>query len=451
MRGDPAGLRRLLDSGVVKGRRLTRTAAPEGAGTGRRDPLGFGAVDADVRPPPETAKIKVVPHHDRSHGLPAFGISASCEGVAPLPYTFEPTQLRPAEIGLGNVRAGGQAPSELLRAIRHWSRNQQSLAVWINRARAVHGDALKVTIHDDTGYELPWEALWLPPDPENGLPEGLLGALVVLTRWLTIRRPGIVLPKEGATAEGAVLGYFFHDRDFDPLLDPSRAPLHDMRSDMAAFHGYVHRPHVDIDPFLVALDEPSDVPTGLVYMACHGTYDEQVSALSLAGVTWSEFDEHEMAVLDTDHAMVCLNACHSGRLVRNTGGGESDLRGFAELFLRKGAAGCVVTAGKVGDREARELIGQLVKTVTEEPWRPVADSLRLFRAQALQEFGSLADIPRTQREGRPNKEGQRRVRRLLYSLMFQYYGHPRSTLRLAGLYEDAAGTKRREEVHHHER
>ncbi|MFF1837064.1 CHAT domain-containing protein [Streptomyces sp. NPDC058231] len=451
MQGDPSGLRRLLDSGVVKGRRLTRTAAPDGTVAGLRDRLGFGAVDADRRLPPATARIRVVPHHDRRGGPPAFGISAWCEGVARLPYTTGPTQLRPDGIALGNVRAGGEAPSELLRAIRLWSRNQRVLAAWINRARAVHGDALRLTIHDDTGYELPWEALWLPSDHGHGLTEGLLGALVVLTRWLTIRRPDIVLPKDHTAVEGGVLGYFFHDRDFDPLLEPSRAHLHDMRSDMAAFHGYVHRPHVDIDPFLAALDEPSGLPTGLVYMACHGTYDEQVSALSLAGVTWSELDEHEMAVLDSDHAMVCLNACHSGRFVRNTGGGESDLRGFAELFLRKGAAGCVVTAGKVGDREARELIGQLVRTVTEEPWRPVADSLRLFRARALQEFGSLADIPRTQQEGRPNREGQRRVRRLLYSLMFQYYGHPLSTLRLAGLRDDAAGTKRREEAHHYER
>ncbi|MFG2625593.1 CHAT domain-containing protein [Streptomyces sp. NPDC048473] len=445
MGSDSARLRRLLDNSVATGRRLARTPAPAGVRTGLRERLGLAEAHADSRPPPHTARITVVPHHDRHGGPQAFGVSAWCEGVPRLPYTTGPTQLRPTDIGLGNALGDGPAPSQLLRDIRHWSGNQRRLGAWINRARAVHGDALQITIHDDTGYEIPWEAFWLPADPENGLGEGLLGALVAVTRWLTIRSADMVLPESSVCAAGDVLGYYFHDVNVAPGWHGGARRIHDMRDDMAVFHGYAHRPHVTIDGFLDELDaRPSD-PVGLVYMAAHGTYDERVNALTLAEVSWAEYDDRPMTVLDKDHSMVCLNACHSARFVRNTGVGETDLRGFTELFLRKGAGGCVVAAGQVGDSEARELIGQLVGIVAEEPWRPVADSLRLFRARALHEFGPLAQLPRALHEGRPNVDGQRPVLRLLYSLMFQYYGHPLSTLSLSGPRGDR--TRDREGAH----
>ncbi|MEU0634042.1 CHAT domain-containing protein [Streptomyces sp. NPDC005989] len=432
MGGDSARLRRLLDNSVATGRRLARTPVPAGVRTGLRERLGLTEAAADSRPPAHAARITVVPHHNCHGGPQMFGVSAWCEGVPALPYTTGPTQLRPTGIGLGNALGDGPAPSQLLRDIRHWSRNQQPLAAWINRARAAHGDELQVTIHDDTGYEIPWEALWLPADPANGLGEGLLGALVAVTRWLTIRSTDLVLPEASVSAVGDVLGYYFHDtRTARPHRDGVRH-IRDMRADMAVFQGYAHRPHVSIDGFLDELDECRTDPVGLVYMAAHGTYDDRVDMLTLAEVTWAEYDDRPMTVLDKDHSMVCLNACHSARFVRNTGLGETDLRGFTELFLRKGAGGCVVAAGQVGDSEARELIRQLVGTLAAEPWRPVADSLRLFRARALEEFGPLTNLPRARHEGRLNVDGQRPVLRLLYSLMFQYYGHPLSTLSLSG-------------------
>jgi hypothetical protein len=430
--GESAGLRRLLENSVATGRRLARTPVPAGVRTGLRERLGLAEADADSRPPPHTARITVVQHHESHGGVPTFGVSAWCEDIPRLPYTTGPTQLRPVDIGLGNALGDGPAPSQLLRDIRHWSHNQRRLAAWINRARAVHGDDLRITIHDDTGYEIPWEAFWLPADPANGLGEGLLGALVPVTRWLTIRSADLVLPEASVAAAGDVLGYYFHDaRPARPHRDGVRR-IHDMRADMTVFRGYAHRPHVRIDDFLDELDACPTDPVGLVYMAAHGTYDDRVDALTLAEVTWAEYDDRPMTVLDKDHSMVCLNACHSARFVRNTGLGETDLRGFTELFLRKGAGGCVVAAGQVGDSEARELIRQLVGTLAAEPWRPVADSLRLFRARALDEFGPLTNLPRARHEGRLNVDGQRPVLRLLYSLMFQYYGHPLSTLSLSG-------------------
>ncbi|MFE4177063.1 CHAT domain-containing protein [Streptomyces sp. NPDC056909] len=421
MGGDPHRLTRWL-AGTAGARlpraaqRPHRTPVPVDAEPGEPEALGAAPVDPGARLPHAMAVIRVERGRHPS-GREAFGFSARCEGLAPLPYISGATQLRPPAIGLGNARAGGEAPSELLRAIRRWSANQRRLADWINRARAEHGAELHLLIWDDTGYELPWETLWLPADPGHGLAGGLLGALVVMSRWTTIHELDHDLPHAPGVCAGRVLGYFHRE----------------MRHDIAAFRDYAHQPHLRMSSFLDALDEHPGEPTGLVYMAAHGTYDERLSALSLAEVTWAELDERAMTVLQEDQALVCLNACHSGRFVDNGAGGEDALRGFAELFLRKGAGGAIVTAGKVGDNEARDLIGQLVREVTAEPERPVTHSLRAFRARALDDFGPLSDIPRIQHDdGKVDKDGQKRVLRLLYSFMFQYYGHPLTTLLLTG-------------------
>ncbi|MFB7273009.1 CHAT domain-containing protein [Streptomyces sp. NPDC056244] len=413
---DATGVRRTRP-GLVPRPRPRTTPDPPHAEPGEPEALGAAPVDPGARLPDAMAVIKVV-RGRHPNGREAFGFSARCEGLAPLPYTTGPTQLRPAGIGLGNARAGGEAPSELLRAIRHWSRNQRRLADWINRARAAHGSALHLLVWDDTGYELPWETLWLPADSEHDLEEGLLGALVVMSRWTTIHELDRGLPHGPGDCAGGILGYYHRG----------------MHHDIAAFRPYSHQPHTTMSGFLDALDRrAAGDPTGLVYMACHGTYDERVSALSLAEVTWAELDERAMAVLDEHRSLVCLNACHSGRFVDNDAGGEEALRGFAELFLRKGAGGCIVTAGKVGDHEARDLITELVEEVTARPRLPVTQALRAFRARALDDFGPLTDIPRTRHDdGGIDKEGQKRVLRLLYTFMFQYYGHPLTTLLLTG-------------------
>ncbi|MFD5062762.1 CHAT domain-containing protein [Streptomyces sp. NPDC058394] len=420
MLNEPSGAIRRLSRLAGQVLPAPRTPVPDGARTGH--PLGLGAMLAHAKQSPATtyARIRVRRHHAPPGGPEAFGFEAWCPGVPKLPYTSGESQRRPQAISLSNARQGGEPPSELLRSIRRWSRNQSPLTTWINRCREVHGEELQVVILDQTGFDLPWEALTLPTTPQTGLPGGLLGALVDMTRWLDVVEGQDDFPTEVAAPTGGVLGYFHRD----------------MRSDMKVFHGYDHRPHSGIVGFLRSLNEHTAEPTGLVYMGCHGTFAEQLSKLTLADVTWAEYSDHEMTLLRRDGSLVCLNACHSGRFLDYDGDGRQYLRGFTEIFLGKGAGGCIVTAGKVGDSEARELIRQLVETVTEDPTRPVARALRAFRAGALEEFHAAGGVPLLVRDdGRLDRSGQESVLRLLYSLMFQYYGHPLSTLRLTGRYE----------------
>lgn len=175
------------------------------------EPRGLGAAPVDAARPPDTAyaRIRVARHHTGAGAPDAFGIEAWCAGVDRLPYTTGPDQLRPGDIGFGHARKGGIPPSELFRSIRRWSQYQHRLTDWINRCRRIHGDALQIVVLDQTGFELPWEALDLPPEPGAGLRGGPLGALVDVARWLDD------FPDRAVAPDGRVLSFFHADMTRD--------------------------------------------------------------------------------------------------------------------------------------------------------------------------------------------------------------------------------------------
>jgi hypothetical protein len=359
-----------------------------------------------------TAVLRVV-RATGADGRDGYRLNGWC-GSLTIDCAAGPTRLPAPSIALANLNVAGEYPSELLRGIRHWSKNQTELAHWLNRIRDRHGDTLRLIVWDDTGYELPWELFWVPPDAEHALEGGLLGALLVMARWTTVHNSDHDLPKERGECRGRVLAY-----------------LHaDMAADSQVFEPYAHHVHDEMDHFLRALDLPED-DTGLVYLGCHGTYGDAVMRLTLGNRTWAEFDDQDMRVLRTDRSLVCLNACHSGRFVHNPGQGEEALRGFVELFLRKGAGGCIVAGGLIGNLEARRFAQQLMSEVAGRPDSPVPRTLRDFRARAVAAYGPLAVIPTTRNDDEQvDTVGQKRVLRLLYAFMLQYYGHPLTTLRL---------------------
>ncbi|MDX3642918.1 CHAT domain-containing protein [Streptomyces sp. MB09-02B] len=376
-------------------------------------------------PPSGTGMVDARPHERLEDGCAVLRVTRAAAVDGQDGYRFHgrcgdlacssgATALMAPSIGLGNATEAGEFPSEILRCTKLWSGNQRELGGWINQVRARYGDRLRLIVWDDTGLELPWEMFWVPADDRLGLTGGLLGAVLRLARWMTVHDGRQGLPEQTEECHGGILAYLHDDMVDDGLL----------------FKPYVHQTHPRMTPFLRALDTVEE-RTGLVYMGCHGTYGDAVTRLTLAGRTWAEYDSQTMHVLRTHGSMVCLNACHSGRFVHNRAQGEHALRGFAELFLRKGAGGCIVTAGRVGDLEARVLIRRLMREVTDHPELPVTETLRAFRARAVKDFGTLAAIPTTRNdEGHVDMVGQKRVLRLLYAFMFHYYGHPLTALRL---------------------
>jgi hypothetical protein len=382
--------------------------------------LEVSTVDPEAKLPEALAELFVHRVRDAA-GEELFGLTGKSVGND-LPYTVTRTQLRPPDIGLGKVSGEGEFPSEIFAAICGWSRNQRTLVEWISELRVHHGDGLRLIVWDDTDYDIPWELLWLDEDEERGLAAGCLGALVNVARWTTIQEISKLPLDYASECSGDVVGYFDET----------------MHADAAAFQAFTHHPYYKMSAFLDQLRR-DDLRAGLLYIGCHGEYGSSVYRLMLDTFTWGELNLLEMAALRKWPTLAFLNACHSGRFVHNIGQGEDALRGFAELFLRKGARACLASSGKVGDDEAHALIRQLIKEVTALPGLPVAFALRKFRAEAAATLSiKLPELPRTRNDdGSINKEGQKRVLRFLYSFMFLYYGHPDTTLRLSPLAADS--------------
>lgn len=434
--------------------RAPEAAVPDDA----PDELGSVSADPTERLPDGLAQLRV--QRVRSgDGEPAYLLTGACGGPPARQFTSRAPQLPPTNINLDRVRADGAVPSQFYRAVRHWSQRQRPLVGWLNEQRDRHGAGLQLVVWDDTDYEIPWEMLLLNSGDGDGDRPDLLGAAVPVARWTTIRELQRPLLDEPAHCSGRVVGYF-DER---------------MRQDIALFSPFDHDPHTDVDRFLDCLDArrrgrgapdsgdaagasgdaagecgeptaehgdppagsgpgPADPGLGLVYMGCHGTHGKRIDDLTAGMLTWYEMDEPAMSALrdggGTGGTLVCLNVCHSGRLVDNKGGGEDVLRGFSELFLRKGAKACVATRGEVGETEARALLKHLVEHAHRDPGEPIAHMLRTFRAGAVAKLPR--QVPRTQQpDGGQDVEGQRQVLTLLYHFMYVYYGHPQTTLQLA--------------------
>ncbi|MEU6371849.1 CHAT domain-containing protein [Streptomyces sp. NPDC046909] len=377
------------------------------------------AVDPHQRLPAKFAMLSV--HRAYDGGREAFRLRGHSGGELETVLDSEHTQLRPKNLALHNLRQGTgrpSLPSELLMGLEEWSRGQEALVRWINALRARHGAELQLVIWDDTDYDIPWELLHLSGGQELGMAREILGALVTVVRWTTVHGAGTSPFGEPAACSGHVLGFYAEQ----------------MRQDAEVFEEYQHSPHfVRPWPFLAELTR-RELGAGLVYMGCHAEYGPDAHDVKIDVVSWSRLNLQPMPALADGRTLVCLNACDSARAFDNQGRGENALRGFAELFLRKGAGGCIATSGKVGDKTAHQQIRELVKRVCADPELPVARALREFRA------GAAARLPVPlwwlDGEDRSELDTEREILESLYSFMFVYFGHPFTTLRLRGRTEE---------------
>ncbi len=110
--------------------------------------------------------------------------------------------------------------------------------------------------------------------------------------------------------------------------------------------------------------------------------------------------------------------------------GENALRGFAELFLRKGAGRLHRHLGQGRRRRGARPDPRTRRPALRRPRTAVARALRDFRAAAV---ARLPDpLPYVYGDDdRFDAEGQRQILPILYSFMFLYFGHPLTTLRLS--------------------
>lgn len=332
-----------------------------------------------------------------------------CGRHGPLNLPPSEDRLLAPDITLAGLRPGGDDPTEILRGIRRWSRRHPELLTWIGHLRDGTHRPPALLVRDETGSDMPWEMLWVN---QETAPE-LLGAALSVSRWIV--RGSDDLPRHHLARPGRVVAYVDDE----------------MREDLRAFRPFDHAVSETLPAFLDALEE-DQLRTDLVYLGCHGHHGSRLSELRLDTVTWQEIEERSLKLLESHRPVVFLNVCHSGQFLDARRQGERRRRGFAELFLSKGADGCIVAAGEVGDPEARTLVHILMAQTADVPGQGLGELIRAFREHRARALGDLTRLPLRYPQGTTyDVESQRRVRDVLYAFMFHYYGHPARALALA--------------------
>jgi hypothetical protein len=250
--------------------------------------------------------------------------------------------------------------------------------------------------------------LWLPGIPGTELGQGWLGALMTVARWTTIRAPhGAGCGIDSANqCGGGVLAYVADGQ---------------MHSDCELLEGFGALMPKTLRDLIASLEAPGD-RVALVYVACHGEYADTGFQFKLDGVSAGEMGARTYQRVVDSASLVFVNACHSARLIEDAEYNDATLRGFAETFLRSGAAGFVGTSGAVGEETAREAMRTILKRLRDDRETPIAAALRDYRRQR-----AVADVPAVN-----DIEAARALLPFFHSFMYVYYGSPNTTICLNG-------------------
>lgn len=331
------------------------------------------------------------------------------------------------DLDLGtNLAKGGPSPAKFVNDMGTWSYEKSELTRWLDHRRDAHPDNLELVVWDNTGYRIPWELLWLPALQETGRLAGYLGALLPVTRWLPMRPwwPELVRPYTNSApyqASGPVLAYIASDMERDKeLLRPFLTDADDATS-------------MD-DLFQILAGEPTAL--ALVYVACHGEFGDDpgdcvLGGFPLGGVTHYNDD---LPRLRSQPVLVFLNGCRTGSIgVDKDKYNDGALRGFAEVFLRCGAAGVLATTGAVGKEEAGTLAMTLIGRLDENPDLTVADAVRQLRDGVAEPVLMLVNLLRSRGTDMSEDERDEKERELLkhlYPFMYIHFGSPRLVMSL---------------------
>jgi CHAT domain-containing protein len=330
------------------------------------------------------------------------------------------------DLDLGrNIAPGGPTPSEFLDAVGEWSYEKGELTQWLNEHRHRHGDELQLVVWDNSELRIPWELFWLPDNQELGLSDGHLGALLTVTRWVTMNpyKPKNVRRFEDPKpyrASGPVLAYIAetmeHDREMlrDFVVRDARSMEHLFK----ILRGKETLP-----------GKPAEL--AMVYVACHGEFSDDAGRCVLGRYPLGRAHRLNdgLPMLRDQATLVFLNGCRTGALGVDTRRyNDGALRGFAAVFLRCGAAGVLATTGAVGMEEARALAKDLIDHLRENRDLTVADAVRQLRAKAAEAMPALLD---TELSGDDLRAAEEELLPLLYPFMYVYFGSPRMLMSLA--------------------
>jgi hypothetical protein len=375
---------------------------PEGAERADEESLLTGELYITSKPPRDVAILHVYAGGPGQYCV--WGTNPEVRDLQTGPR--ERPHLALGEMVLDHRGPTMEMPLTILELMGEFSHPQVEVRRWLRELYARFGPRLQLVIADHTDYEIPWEMFELSS-------RQFVGALFPVARWehFVGDDDHLFLDFELAECSGHILSYV--NREELEGLGPESEVLSDFNA--LTFE--------DVRQFVEQLRQESD-RFALVFMACHGICMEDIRAAALGSLRdarqrmrLAELRGCDLALLRRSRAIVFINACHSGRL-RAEGKYLRDAyrRGFAELFLSKGARGVIGTLGGVNDSYAAEIARDLLREASRRPERPVAALLCELRARAA---SALAPEP-----------GERELLRFIYTFMYVYYGNPSTMLRL---------------------
>lgn len=316
-------------------------------------------------------------------------------------------RLALGEMVTSHITPEMEMPETIRDLMTEFSYHQLDIRKWVKELKQRFGESLLLVIVDYTDAEVPWEMLEISPGK-------YLGAEITTARWQHIigEDDHVYLEVAHYECRGKVLAYL------------NRTELKETQQE-AAFLQKLHSvSYDDISKFREYLQQ-TESGFGLVYMACHGMFDQDVRRLALGAETNTEqrltlmnLRRWTLNLLKESPSVVFINACHSGRLH------QDDYRicardrvGFAELFLGKGSRAVIGTLGGVSDEFAARIGKLLIEKVKSSPTVPLATILKNIRADAVNKLA--------------NNFTDENLLEFIYTFMYVYYGNPLLRLRLA--------------------
>jgi hypothetical protein len=307
-------------------------------------------------------------------------------------------------LSLGELATGqGLDPADLYRLMQVWSAEEYRIIDWIQRLRSAVGDAeLRLVIWDTTGFEIPWEIFHLPGAEAPARPQGgPLGGLFAVSRRVTLHRAmDDDIGYDEHTCRGRLVAYVDEE----------------MAADREFLPGYTEGAVGDTDELLDQLDNAPDA-LGLVYVACHGTFADELSGLLLGGIQYYDIALYPLAALSRSRAAVFLNACHAGRLLWDPRVNR-EVYGFAKAFLQGGAEVVIAPTGFVETTLAGQIAADVLGEVRRQPDLPLATVLTRVRAKAALRVGEM------------RRPAEADIKAFIYTFMYVCYGNPYAMLDL---------------------
>lgn len=343
--------------------------------------------DVDI---PDNWAILHVSEPQRGH-LKLYGIHRSMlHGKIP--------QLRQQQIGLAEFVDSKVPAKSIFESVNRFSREvvPQELHLWLRKVVRQSPEAVFIIV-EHTETCIPWELVRLE--------EGYLGTHAEIVRWTTVRyyhRSVCMTPREELHS-GSVASFV--------TLKNTAAEKDELRE-------LSHKALSNGAELLDFLEEADLSSVGLIYLACHGVlrYGHKTSTLyrTLGSLTnpsrgFVDLDLEDLKRRGEALPVFVVNACHSGRLHRDEGGG---LHGFPKEFLAYVARAYVGTLGPVGDPYASEIGARILRRIRE-----CGEGIYLSRL--LREMREEASKGISYR-----KSPEKAQLRMLYTFMYVYYGNP---------------------------